>query len=141
MRELIETVAKAAGAEVVIYDRESYQNMLMDYTANGRVICLIDEFGSLEKSFQGNGVITRMPIRVKFVKPTNLERTAIENETLMAQMAACFDAFIVGLVASGVFRVTFNFTLSKYQENMSDINAIGWTGSATLTINGGYGTC
>ena len=141
MRDTIEAAATEAGADVVIYDTEAYQNILMDRTAIGRVICLINEFGALNKDFVGNGVITSMPIRVKFVKAVELERTAIENEATLSLLSDCFDEFIVQLVQSYFFRSTVRFSLIKYNENVSDINAIGWTGSATLILNEGYGTC
>lgn len=141
MRSTLEAIAETAGADVVIYDRRPFQNILMDEVSSDKTICLITEISSVNITTNTNGLDESYTIEVAFVKKVDFEEKATLNETTMNALYLIAKKFILGLVNSNLYQRNITTQLIKYQERESDYNAIGWRMSITLNPIAGYAEC
>ena len=141
MRTALTTIAETAGADVVIYDREPLQNVLLDEAKITDIICLITEIRGVTITTSDNGLDHSFTITVAFVKQVNVEDFALNNDTLMNALFRICEKFILGLVQSQLYQRVITTRLNKYEERESDFNAIGWKMNLTLNPIHGYAEC
>jgi hypothetical protein len=141
MRTALTTIAKAAGADVVIYDREPLQNVLLDEAKITDTICLITEIRGVTITTSDNGLDDSFQVQVAFVKQVNLENFAENNDALMNALLLICKAFITGLVKANRYQRNISVNCLKYEERESDFNAIGWKMNLTLNPIYGYAEC
>ncbi len=140
MISIIKTVAEAAGADVIIYDQPSMQNVLAD-DVSGTTIALIDEINEVSIGISNNGVNESVALRIAFTRQAEHLDTAELNKTDTDAMLVMCRKFMMGLVRSGIFRALPAGVVVKFQENVMDRTLIGWQLQINLPLLDGYAEC
>lgn len=141
LRDDIETIATAAGAEQFIYDEPNKANVLADTINSGEVIAIMDEVNTINQNVRNNGVDEVAVIRIAFVKQVDINDYADNNAILMEELRIITNKFLIELTKSEYFGRNISSRTSKYLENMTDANLIGWQMSINLPIIEGYSIC
>lgn len=141
---MIETLKEAAvksGADAVIYDVPSMQNVLADTQAPGRIICMIDELWQLRMRIIANGVQEDPMIRVRFVYQVELLGLAEDRRDIMNTLLTCCRRYLLFLVEAGKFGKNIDATVRKMTGRENDQNLQGWAMDLRLNEIDGYAEC
>jgi hypothetical protein len=137
----IKRLALLAGADVVIYDTSEFQNILADATNIGKVVCLFDEINTFNQAILANGVKETYSLVVTFCKQVQFENTAENNAATMNAMQTCTRSFLMNLSRSEYFGKLIVSQTSKYTENNTDANLMGYKMNIEIVLLNGYIEC
>jgi hypothetical protein len=137
----IKRIALLAGADLVIYDTSEMQNILADATNIGKVVCLLDEVNTIKQTIKANGVKETYPIVVTFAKQAYFQNTAENNAATMNAMLTCARSFLMNISRSEYFGKLIESTTTKFTEDNTDANLMGWKMSIEIELIDGYTEC
>jgi len=137
----IKRIALLAGADLVIYDTSEMQNILADATNIGKVVCLFDEVNTIKQTIKANGVKETYPIVVTFAKQVDFQNIADNNAATMNAMLTCTRSFLMNISRSEYFGKLIESTTTKFTEDNTDANLIGWKMSIEIELIDGYTEC
>ena len=141
MIDTLKQIATDSGAERVIYDRPSMQNILVDDVHPGLTVCLIDELNQIDQRYRANGVDEAMTVVATFVKQVDHGEEAECNRDTLNELLLCTRKFIIGLTDSGLFAKNITSRTVKFRENIMDANLIGWQMTINVSLLYGYTEC
>ena len=141
MRTLIETIAKKAGADRVIFARSNEANNLLDDFEAGTVAILKD-FTGIVLEPKGNGLAENLTIDITIARPTfEFDAGADKNELdKIMCYTACKD-FLMQITRNEHFLKLPAVTLTELTERVYDNHMIGYQMRFTIPLRYGYTRC
>lgn len=137
----LKQIATDCGADRIIYDRPSMQNILVDETIPGLIVCMIDELNQVDQQYRGNGIDESMTIIVSWVKQVDHGEEAEMNREVLNELLVKTRKYLIGLTDSGLFRKNITSRTVKFRENIMDANLIGWQMTINVSLLYGYTEC